>query len=147
MRISLNSCVDTCFHFPVKPFIGLRLKRWSKGSHLINNASNGPNITLWTIGLIVPYLRTGIIRCTSLCFCELLFFQQPRNVHITEFTDTTAKEYVSSFDIPMKNFVFMEKLRSTKQILCYLPNLLFCELTTFFGMCIDFFLNFFFLYL
>lgn len=41
-----------------------------KGTHLIEDATEGPDITLAIIGLVTPDFRTGIIRSASLCVAE-----------------------------------------------------------------------------
>ena len=49
------------------------LEGWLQGTHLIEDASQAPDITLVVVRLILPYLRACIVWCSSLSLKKTAF--------------------------------------------------------------------------
>ena len=70
-------------HLLVETFHILGLERDFQANKLVKHATQWPNIWLLIIGLIFPYLRTGVVRGSCLGHCKSLFWYL-RNIHVSK---------------------------------------------------------------
>ena len=70
----------------VEPVHVVSLEGWSESGHLVQDAAEGPYVTLEVIWSVLPHLRTGIVWCTSLSLEETIFgINDFRDVKISQF--------------------------------------------------------------
>jgi hypothetical protein len=67
-----NAVICSVLHFFVKLIHGLAAKWRLEAAQLIHDTSEGPNIAVEAVGLIVPNLWTGVVRGASLGMREAI---------------------------------------------------------------------------
>lgn len=68
-------------------------KGWPQATHLVDDTSQGPDITLRTVGRIAPDLRAGVVRGACLRLCHLVL-QDFGDIEVAQFGSATRKEDV-----------------------------------------------------
>ena len=60
-------------------------ERRFQGEHLVNDAAKTPNVRFETIGLVLPYLRRGVIGRARLSVIKSIRLCYLADIHITQF--------------------------------------------------------------
>ncbi len=68
-----NSFENTCAYFSVEPLKVCGSEWRSECAHFIQNTAEGPDVTLDSVRLVFPDLRTGVVRSTSLSTGQIFF--------------------------------------------------------------------------
>ena len=92
--------------------------------HLIENATQRPDIAFVVIGLFVPDFRRGVIGSTGLGDGELVD-EMFGDVEVSDFCDFIMKEDVGWFDISVDNISLVEFIQSFQYIIRDFPYLIF----------------------
>ena len=131
-----NLWVFACCYLAVELLHILGQKWWFQTRKLINNTTKWPQITFWTVRLVLPYLRWAVIWCSCLSLHDpnLSNF---RNIHITKFYSTIFRQKnVCALYISMNNFGFMKSNKTLSHLSKYMPYLIFLDKRLkIFGLC------------
>ncbi len=92
-----------------------------KHAKLIQDTSQGPNITTVVVTFIVPDFRTCVIRSSSLSHCELSIHDL-RYVQVAQFSNSIHEKDVGWLDVSMDDFVWMEHFQASQLIIGDLPD-------------------------
>ena len=55
---------------------------WLEREHLVDNAAKGPYVRLVTVGLILPYLRAGVVWRACLCVVQTILVGDLAYIHV-----------------------------------------------------------------
>ena len=98
-------------------------ERWSQHCHLIEDTSQRPNIAFVVVRFLIPHLRRGVVRRSSLGDSERID-QMFGDIQITNFGNFAVEEDVGRFDISVDDVSFMKFSQSLENVVCNFPDLL-----------------------
>lgn len=96
-----NGVILSFFDFLIKTLHILSFEGRMESTHFVNQASEGPNISLKAIGLIPPNLWTCIIRGASLSKGQVLFCLHFGHIHVANFIPVVGDEDVGCLQVTM----------------------------------------------
>lgn len=84
----------------------------SKCSHLVANASQRPHIAFWTVGLVLPYLRTGIVGSPCLGLRHVLL-EHFGHVEVAQLVDVIGSdEDVGALEVAVQDLPLVQRLEA-----------------------------------
>ena len=99
------------------------IERWLQSDHLVYDAAQRPYIALEVVGLILPDLGTGVIRCARLGIVKTVLVGKLGNVHIADFTCAIfVHENVGRFDVPVHDVVVVEGFETAEHLDEHMPD-------------------------
>ena len=101
-----------------------------QGTKFVQNAAHRPNITPVIVDFVVPNLWTGVIRSSSLGHGELSFHNF-WYVQVSQFSNAIDKKYVGRLDVSVNDFVRVQDLEASEEIVGNLPDKVFIKLMIF----------------
>ena len=104
----------------------LALEGRKQGCHLIQNAANGPDVTLKVIRHVSPHFRARIVRCACLCANKpFLDVDHLRDIKVSQFALVVlVDQNVRTLDVPVHDVQVMERLQARKRLDKHAPDLL-----------------------
>ena len=95
-----------------------------QGAHLVGHAAQRPDVRLEIVWLILPHLRTGIVRGTSLRV-EQALLGNFGHIQIAELRSLVlVEEDVGTFHVSVQDAQLMQRLQSTDHLYHDLPDVL-----------------------
>jgi len=96
-------------------------------AHLVEDAAQGPDVTLGVVGHVSPHLRTGIVGCTSLSVTQALLYYF-RDVEVSQLgLHVLEQKDVRALHVTMQNPSLVESVEATDDLNEDVPDLLLLE--------------------
>ena len=84
----------------------------SQCGHLVANASQGPHIAFWAVGLVFPYLRTGVVRSACLGLRHVLL-EHLGDVEVAQLVDVVGSdEDVRALEVAVQDLPLVQRLEA-----------------------------------
>ena len=133
-----NSWVSSFDHLLVETCHIVSTKWGLQRNRLVKYAPKRPDIWLGVVGLILPHLWWGVIRCASLGV-EKSLFGDFTDIHVSKFgCAIPVEENICWLEIPMQNLSIVKRLQSLNYLYKNAPNFLLLQISLFLLMLCDF---------
>ena len=114
-------------HFLVEALHVICTEGWDQRTHLVQDATQRPNITLGIVRHVAPYLRARVIRRACLRVTEP-FLDYFRNVEVSQLSlHISVEKDIGALHVSMQDFPVVQSLETSHNLYEDVPYLLLLD--------------------